>query len=81
VEQANGEIYLNCWESDLVAHPVTAPSWVAIPGMAQYIDDAAGFNSGTLPYSGGGYCGMAMALSEAIGVAAAFDHIQFRRQV
>lgn len=81
VEQPNGEIYLNCWESDLVAHAVTAPVWTAIPGMTQFIDDAVGINSGTLPHSGGGYCGFAMAVAEAIGTRSAFDHIQLRRQV
>jgi hypothetical protein len=80
-EQANGEIYLNCWESDLLVHPVTAPSWQPIAGMSQYIDDAGGINSGSLPYSGGGYAGFGFAIQEAIGVRAAFDHLQFRRQV
>jgi hypothetical protein len=81
VEQPNGECYLNVWESDLAAHAVTAPSWTAIAGMAQFIDDAAGINSGSLPLSGGGYAGFACAVAEAIGVRAAFDHIQIRRQV
>ncbi len=81
LEQPDGEVYLNCWYNDLAVNPVTAPIWQAIPGMAQFIDDRVGHNSGSLPYSGGGYCGFACALAEAIGVEAAVDHVQFRRQV
>jgi len=80
VTQPNGEVYLNCWMNDLASNPVTAPSWVAIDGMTQFVDDVPGINSGSAPY-GAGYCGFAMAVQEAIAVRAAFDHIQFKRQV
>jgi hypothetical protein len=80
VRQPNGEVYLNCWENDLSVNPVTAPVWAAIDGMTQFIDDVPGINSGSAPY-GGGYCGFAFSVAEAVAVRAAFDHIQIRRQV
>jgi len=80
VRQPNGEVYLNCWENDLASNPVTAPVWNPIDGMTQFIDDVPGINSGSAPYTAG-YCGFAFCVQEAIAVRAAFDHIQFKRQV
>lgn len=53
VVNTNGDVVLNCFQNDLVANSVAAPVWVAIPGITQFIDDALGANSGSLPYDAG----------------------------
>lgn len=52
----DGDTVLNCYQSDLTVNPCTAPVWVPIPGMAQFIDDGLGVNTGT-PGLVGGYVG------------------------
>lgn len=49
----NGDVILRCLQSNLGAHAVTAPAWVAIPGMDDFVDDAVGVNSGSAPYTNG----------------------------
>jgi hypothetical protein len=50
----NGDVLLQVFQNDLAAHPlVTAPSWQAVPGMEQFIDDTLGINSGSQPFTSG----------------------------
>lgn len=49
----NGDVVLKCFANDLDAHLVTAPTWAAIAGMADFIDDALGIASGSQPYIDG----------------------------
>lgn len=77
--QPGGDVYLQVFENDLLTNPCTAPVWQPITGMAQFIDDAAGINSGSLPYTSG-YGGYAMAVQEAITRRSLFDHFQLIRQ-
>jgi len=53
VVNPNGDTVVNCYQSDLTVNPATSPAWVAIPGMAQFIDDALQVNSGSAPFSSG----------------------------
>lgn len=54
VVNANQDVLLQVFQNDVVAHPIgTAPNWVAVPGMEQFIDDALGINSGTQPFTSG----------------------------
>ncbi len=54
VVNLNGDVLLQVFQNDLVAHPLgTAPSWAAVPGMDQFIDDALGINSGSQPFTSG----------------------------
>lgn len=53
VINTNGDVVLNVFQSDLVANAVTAPAWVAIPGLTQFIDDNLGVNSGSTPLTSG----------------------------
>jgi hypothetical protein len=54
VVNLNGDVLLQVFQNDLVAHPLgSAPTWVAIPGMAEFIDDALGINSGSQPFTSG----------------------------
>jgi hypothetical protein len=50
---ANGDVVLTVSRNDLNANPVTAPVWVAVPGLEQFIDDAIGANSGSVPFTNG----------------------------
>ena len=59
VVNLNGDVLLQAFQNDLVAHPIgTAPSWQAIPGLDQFIDDALAVNSGSQPFTSGrgGFC-------------------------
>jgi hypothetical protein len=49
----NGDVILKCYESDLTAHAVTAPTWGAIGGLDDFVDDALAVNSGSAPYTAG----------------------------
>lgn len=54
VVNLNGDVLLQVFQNDLVARPLgTAPSWTAVPGMDQFIDDALGINSGSQPFTSG----------------------------
>lgn len=54
VVNGNGDVALSVWRSDLAEAPLDgAAAWEAIPGMATFIDDAVGINSGSLPLTGG----------------------------
>lgn len=54
VVNQNGDVILQVFQNDLVAHPLgSAPTWAAIPGMAEFIDDALGINSGSQPFTSG----------------------------
>ena len=49
----NGDTVLNASWSDPAAHNVDDPAWVPVPGIAQYIDDALGVNSGSVALASG----------------------------
>jgi hypothetical protein len=50
----NGDVRLQVFQNDLSLHALgTAPTWVAIPGMAEFVDDALSVNSGSAPYTSG----------------------------
>jgi hypothetical protein len=54
VVNLNGDVLLQVFQNDLVAHALgTAPSWAAVPGMGEFIDDALGINSGSQPFTSG----------------------------
>lgn len=76
----NGDVLLHCFQSDLNTNLVTAPDWVAVPGITNpFTDDALGINSGSAPYVSG-YCGFGVCIKDT-GRRAFFDHIQLLRQV
>lgn len=54
VANENGDVVLNVSANDLSANPLSgAPTWESIAGMAEFVDDALGINSGSLPLVGG----------------------------
>lgn len=51
--EPSGDVVINCYQSDLGAHAVTSPSWVAIAGMAAFTDDFLQINTGSAPIPSG----------------------------
>ncbi len=79
IVQPSGDVRLSIKQNDLVAHPVTAPVWAAITGMADFIDDALGIASGSPPFvSGRG--GIAFRTFD-VNRRAYVDHVQLARQL
>lgn len=78
IHEPLGDVLIKCYENDLVANPVTAPIWVAMPGCESFIDDVLGHASGTLPYNGG-YVGYGFEVG-IISRVAQVDYITVNRQ-
>lgn len=77
---AVGDVRLQVFQNDLAAQALgTAPDWQAIPGMAEFVDDALGVNSGSAPFTSG-RAGYAFRTSD-VTRRAQFDHIEVRRQL
>jgi hypothetical protein len=54
VVNLNGDVLLQVFQNNLTSNPLGgAPSWQAIPGMPEFIDDALGINSGSQPFTSG----------------------------
>ena len=49
----NGDVLLQVFRNDLLANPVTAPVWVAEPGLESFVDDQLGVNTGSQPLTSG----------------------------
>lgn len=73
-----GDVILQAFENDLNTNPVTAPVWVALDGITEFIDDSLGINSGSAPFtSGRGGFGFAVSDVTRRGF---FDQIELLRQ-
>ncbi len=80
VVNLNGDVRLQVFKNDLNAHNIgTAPTWTAIAGMAEFVDDALGVNSGSVPYTSG-RCGFGFQSSD-VTRRAYFDQIEVLRQL
>jgi len=85
--EGTGDVLLQCFQSDLGSHLVTAPVWVTIPGMEGpqapaingFIDDALAINTGSAPLTSG-RAGIAVRL-EDVTRRAFFDHVEVHRQL
>ena len=76
----NGDVLLQCFSNDLAVNPLGgAPSWVAVPGMEEFIDDALGINSGSAPFTSG-RAGFGIRVQD-VTRRAAFDHVEVFRQL
>jgi hypothetical protein len=53
VINTNGDVVLNVFRNDLSVNTVASPVWAAVPGINQFIDDALGANSGSIPFTEG----------------------------
>jgi hypothetical protein len=74
----NGDVVLKVFYNDLGSNAVTAPVWTPVVGMDDFIDDALGVNSGSLPFSGG-FAGMAFQCSD-VDRRGYWDHFQALRE-
>lgn len=75
----SGDTILAVWENDLDSDDVTTPTWTAVAGMDDFIDDTLGVNSGSAPFASG-YMGYGFQV-EGLSRRAYFDHITCARQV
>ncbi len=75
----NGDVRLQMFRNDLAANPLGgSPVWAPIAGMAEFVDDALGVNSGTVPLTTGrGGFGFQ---SSDVTRRAWLDHFQLFRQ-
>lgn len=86
IVQGTGDVILQVYRNDLLAHAVTSPVWVAVPGMegpftafAGFVDDALGINTGSAPFTSGGM-GFGARFENA-NRAVYFDHVSLDRQL
>jgi hypothetical protein len=79
VVNPGGDIILKVYENDLDTNPVDAPVWEAITGMDDFVDDALGINSGSLPYTSGRW-GKGFTFSDA-NRRAAVDQLVVENQL
>ena len=75
------DVVLNVYRSDLTTEDVDAPTWVAIPGMDAFVDDANGIIIGTIPpVTGGLYCVVGHYNNGNAGRVSLVDHVEIARQ-
>lgn len=85
--QDTGDIVLQCYQNDLEANPVDAPTWVVVPGMEGpqspaingFVDDALGVNTGSAPYTSG-RAGFGIHVKD-VARRAYFDQLEVIRQL
>jgi hypothetical protein len=76
IEQPSGDVLLKVFQNaDLATNPVTSPVWTAVSGMADFTDDALGYNTGTVPLLTG-RMGFAARMGTESGRYVYFDHNQ-----
>lgn len=87
IVEPNGDVLLQCYENDLVAHPIgTTPTWDEIPGFPNdgpssgygVVDGVTEITSGSAPLWGG-YVGWAFVINNALNRRGAFDALQAYR--
>ena len=75
----NGDVILRCFKNDVVVNGVDSPSWVAIPGMDDFVDDPTQINSGSAPLLDGR---MGFGCYKGASTRRAYvDHIEALRQL
>lgn len=80
VVNLNGDVILKVFRNDLTAHPIPGPyTWLAIPGMADFVDDALAINTGTQPYTSG-RAGFGVRVQDSTR-RAYFDQLEVLRQL
>lgn len=78
VVNGTGDVVLKCYQNDLDSYTVSVPTWVAIPGMDDFIDDALEVNTGSAPFTSG-RAGFGYTCSDT-GRRALIDHVEIARQ-
>lgn len=87
IVQPNGDVLLQAYANDLVAHPIGAvPTWVEIPGFPNgapaggygFVDGVTEIATGSAPLWGG-YWGWAFQVDNALNRRGAFDALEALR--
>ena len=78
IANLNGDVLLQAFMNDLTAHTVASPTWTAIPGIANMVDDVTQIVSGSAPLVGG-RSGFAVQKSDVNRVAAV-DYVHLEAQ-
>jgi len=80
ITNTNGDVVLKVLQNALTAHALgTTPDWQPVSGMAEFIDDHLGINSGSQPLTSG-RGGFGFAVTD-VTRRAYFDHLELLRQV
>lgn len=79
IVNANGDVILQTFRSDLTVYPVTAPAWVPVVGCEEFRDDALYVNSGSAPLTAG-YGGFGFQTKD-VTRRAYFDQLEVQRQI
>lgn len=81
IAEPNGDVLLKVFRSVLGGGITVAnPDWQPVSGMADFLDDVLGVNSGSAPLVGG-HAGFAFAVNNAVSRRGAVDHVEVLRQV
>jgi hypothetical protein len=76
----NGDVVLKTYQNDLAQNPLgSIPQWEPVAGMAEFIDDQLGINSGSQPLTSG-RAGFGFSVRD-VTRRAYFDHIELLRQI
>lgn len=78
IVNSNGDVILIAKQNDLALHSVSSPTWVDVPGIGSFTDDALGINSGSQPLTAG-RAGWG-CVTRDVSRRAAFDSIEIYRQ-
>lgn len=74
------DVVLKAYVNDLSAQPIgTTPDWQPVPGLADFLDDALGINSGSQPFQDG-RAGFGIAVKDTAR-RAYFDQLEIARQL
>jgi len=76
----HGEVVLNVFRNDLSANDVDSPTWAAVSGMDQFIDDSLGALTGTAPLISGMRAIFGCYFGGTAGKIALFDQVVVGRQ-
>lgn len=79
IVNVSGDVVLKCFESDLAAHAVTSPSWTAIAGISDFVDDRLYVATGSAPLLNG-RAGFGFASAD-VSRRGYFDHLTCSRQL
>jgi hypothetical protein len=76
----NGDVVLSVKQNDLASYDVDNPTWAAVTGMDDYIDDAVGILTGSAPIVNSFYVMYGHYTAASQGAVSLFDHIEVYRQ-
>lgn len=77
----SGDVIIDVYRNTLTSpYGVTNPSWQAIAGMSQFVDDSIGILSDETPYLNSFYAMFGHYTAASQGAVSLFDHIEVIRQ-